>query len=123
LYPASQTSMIALALCMGTAFAQSTDEGEIKAALSKNNGSEVLATVGKNQVTIGDAALTYSTLPEQMRGQPDDKMLEAITEQLISEYALMDKAIEAGLGDSREVKARLKAARRATLAEAYIIGR
>lgn len=114
------TSMIALALCLGTAAAQDVGESEMRTALSQNNGSEVLATVGENKVTMGDAALTYSTLPEQMRGQPDAKMLEAITEQLISEYALMDKAIEAGLEDSREVKARLEAARRATLAEAYI---
>ena len=114
------TSMIALALCLGTALAQGADESEIKAALADNDGSEVLATVGENKVTIGDAALTYSTLPEQMRAQPDATMLEAITEQLISEYALMEKAIEAGLEDSREVKARLEAARRATLAEAYI---
>lgn len=114
------TSVIALALCLGTASAQSVGESEMKVALSQNDGSEVLATVGENKVTIGDAALTYSTLPEQMRAQPDETMLEGITEQLISEYALMDKAIEAGLEDSREVKSRLKAARRATLAEAYI---
>ena len=114
------TSMIALALCLGTASAQSVGESEIKVALSQNDGSEVLATVGENKVTLSDAALTFSTLPEQMRGQPDEKMLDAITEQLISEYALMDKALEAGLEDSREVKARLDAARRATLAESYI---
>ncbi len=114
------TSMIALTLCLGTASAQSVGESEIKVALSQNDGTEVLATVGENNVTIGDAALTFSTLPEQMRSQPDDTMLEAITEQLISEYALMDKALEAGLEKSREVQARLVAARRATLAEAYI---
>ncbi len=114
------TSMIALALCLGTASAQSVGESEVKVALSQNDGTEVLATVGENNVTIGDAALTFSTLPEQMRNQPDETMLEAITEQLISEYALMDKALEAGLEKSREVQARLKAARRATLAEAYI---
>ncbi len=114
------TSMIALALCLGAASAQSVGESEIKVALSQNDGSEVLATVGKNKVTMSDAALTFSTLPEQMRGQPDEKMLEAITEQLVSEYALMDKALEAGLDESREVKARLDAARRATLAESYI---
>ena len=114
------TSMIALAFCIGTASAQSVGTSELNVALSQNDGSEVLATVGKNNVTIGDAALTFSTLPEQMRGQPDEKMLEAITEQLISEYALMDKALEAGLEESREVKARLDAARRATLAESYI---
>jgi len=114
------TSMIALALCLGSASAQSVGETELKTALSQNDGSEVLATVGKNSVTLGDAALTFSTLPEQMRGQPDDTMLEAITEQLISEYALMDKAVEAGMDQSREVKARLAAARRSALAEAYI---
>lgn len=114
------TSMIALALCLGTASAQSVGESELKVALSQNDGSEVLATVGKNKVTMGDAALTYSTLPEQMRAQPDDRMLEAITEQIASEFALMDKALEAGLDQSPEVKARLLAARRATLAEMYI---
>ena len=114
------TSMIALALCFGTASAQSVGESELKVALSQNDGSEVLATVGKNKVTMGDVALTYSTLPEQMRAQPDDRMLEAITEQISSEYALMDKALEAGLESSPEVQARLQAARRATLAEMYI---
>jgi len=114
------TSIIALALCLGTASAQAAGESELKVALSQNDGSEVLATVGKNEVTLGDAALTYSTLPEQMRAQPDERMLEAITEQLVSEYSLADKAVEAGLEESREVKARLAAARRATLAEAYI---
>lgn len=114
------TSIIALALCLGAAHAQETGDSELKVALSQNDGSEVLATVGDNKVTMGDAALTYSTLPEQMRGQPDDRMLDAITEQLISEYALMDKALEAGLEKSREVQSRLKAARRATLAEAFI---
>ena len=114
------TSIFALVLCVGTASAQSVDESELKDALSKNDGSEVLATVGKNKVTMGDAALTYSTLPEQMRSQPDTVMLKAITEQIASEYALMDKAVADGLEDSAEVKARLKAARRATLAEIYI---
>lgn len=114
------TSLLALALCISTVSAQDVGDSEMKVALSQNDGSEVLATVGENKVTLGDAALTFSTLPEQMRTQPDDRMLDAITEQLISEYALMDKAVEAGLEDSREVKARLEAARRATLAEAYI---
>lgn len=115
------TSVIALALCLGMANAQSVGESEIKVALSQNDGSEVLATVGENNVTMGDIALTYSTLPEQIRsGQPDERMMEAITEQLVSEYALMDKALAEGLAESREVQARLKAARRATLAEAYI---
>jgi len=114
------TSMIALALCLSSASAQSVGESELKVALSQNDGSEVLATVGKNKVTLGDAALTFSTLPEQMRAQPDARMLEAITEQIASEYALMDKALEAGLEASPEVQARLKAARRATLAEMYI---
>ncbi len=114
------TSMIVLALGIGTASAQSVGDSELKVALSQNDGSEVLAIVGKNKVTIGDAALTFSTLPDQMRSQPDTVMLEAITEQLISEYALMDKALEDGLEKTRVVKARLAAARRATLAEAYI---
>jgi len=114
------TSIFALALCLGSASAQSVGESELKVALSQHDGSEVLATVGDNKVTLGDAALTFSTLPEQMRGQPDKTMLDAITEQLISEYALMDKALEAGIDESREVKARLAAARRAALAEAYI---
>lgn len=114
------TSMIALALCLGTASAQSVGDSELKVALSQHDGSEVLATVGKNKVTMGDAALTYSTLPDQMRTQPDDRMLEAITEQIASEYALMEKALADGLEKSPEVQARLKAARRATLAEMYI---
>ncbi len=114
------TSVIALSLGLGTAFAQDVTEADITDALAKNDGTEVLATVGEHSVTLGDVALTFSTLPEQMRDQPNDRMLEAITEQLVSEYALMDKAIDAGLEDSREVKARLEAARRATLAESYI---
>mgnify|MGYP000044147501 CR=1 FL=1 len=76
------TSIFALALCIGTAAAQAVGETEMKVALSQNDGSEVLATVGENKVTLGDAALTYSTLPEQMRGSEPAKMLEAITEQL-----------------------------------------
>jgi len=114
------TSLIAIAFCLGTASAQSVGESELKVALSQNDGSEVLATVGKNKVTLGDAALTYSTLPEQMRSQPDAVMLNAITEQISSEYALMDKALEAGLDKTVEVQARLDAARRSTLAEIYI---
>ena len=114
------TSVIALSLGLGTAFAQDVTEADITDALAKNDGSEVLATVGEHEVTLGDVALTFSTLPDQMRNQPNDRMLEAITEQLVSEYALMDKAIAAGLENSKEVKARLEASRRATLAESYI---
>lgn len=114
------TSAIALSLGLGMAHAQQATEADVTEALANNTGTEVLATVGENEVTIGDVALTYSTLPENMRAQPDERMLEAITEQLVSEFALMDKAIEAGLEASPEVMARLKAARRATLAESYI---
>lgn len=114
------TSVLALLLAVGVATAQEVGETEMKVALSQHDGSEVLATVGDDKVTLGDAALTYSTLPSEMQKAPDAQMLDAITEQLTSEVALLQKAVEIGLEESKEVKARLAAARRATLAEAYI---
>lgn len=116
----AMTSALALILALGAAHAQQVGETEMKVALSQHDGSEVLATVGENKVTLGDVALTYSTLPAEMRGATDEQILEAITEQLISEYALSEEAVAAGLEDKREVQNRLAAARRATLAEAFI---
>ena len=96
------------------------DDATLKEAMAAHDGSEVLATVDGQPVRLGDAALVYSTLPDQMRQATDEQVLEAITEQLISETLLRKEAEDAKLSEDPAVKARVDAAIRSTLAEAYI---
>ena len=116
------TSVLALVLALGTAAAQEATQEEIEKALAEHDGSEVLAKVGERQVTLSDAALTFSTLPAEMQRADSKTVLDALTEQLIAEYALLEQATKAGIEENPDVKARLEAARRATLAEAYVAG-
>jgi len=102
------------------AFAQEVPEAELKAALEKYDGSEVLATVGDQKVTLSDAAMIYTTLPAEVGRVPAEQLMSGITDQLISETALYEKALEEGLDDSKEMKNRLAAIRRSALAEAYL---
>ena len=78
---------IAVSLPVG-AFAQEVPEADLKAALEKYDGSEVLATVGDQKVTLADAAMIYTTLPPEVGNVPADQLMNGITEQLISETAL-----------------------------------
>jgi len=110
---------IALAMPAG-AFAQDVPEADLKAALEKHDGSEVLATIGDQQVTLADAAMVYTSLPPEVEGVPADQILTGIVDQLVSETALYQKAIEEGLDDTAEMKNRLAAIRRSALAEAYL---
>ncbi len=102
------------------AFAQEVPEAELKAALEKYDGSEVLATVGDQKVTLSDAAMIYTTLPAEVGRVPAEQLMSGITDQLISETALYERALEEGLDDSKEMKNRLAAIRRSALAEAYL---
>lgn len=114
---------VALALAMilpAAAFAQEVPEAEMKAALEKYDGSEVLATVGDQKVTLADAAMIYTTLPPEVGQVPAEQILTGITDQLVSETALYEKAIAEGMDESREMKNRLAAIRRSALAEAYL---
>ena len=110
---------IILALPMG-AFAQEVPEAEMTAALEKYDGSEVLASVGDQSVTLADAAMIYTTLPPEVEGVPAEQLMQGITEQLISETALYQRALEEGLHESKEMQNRLAAIRRSALAEAYL---
>ncbi len=119
----SLTGAIALAFAFAmpmTAGAQEVSEADIKAALEKYDGSETLATVGDQKVTLADAAMIYTTLPPEVEQVPADQLMEGITEQLISETALYEKALAEGLEDSKEMQNRLAAIRRSALAEAYL---
>jgi peptidyl-prolyl cis-trans isomerase C len=117
------TGAIALALALSlphVSGAQEVSEADLNAALEKYDGSETLATVGDQKVTLADAAMIYTTLPAEVGQVPADQLLEGITEQLISETALYEKALEEGLEDSKEMQNRLAAIRRSALAEAYL---
>lgn len=110
---------IALAMPAG-AFAQEVPEAELKAALETHDGSEVLATIGDQKVTLADAAMVYTSLPPEVESVPADQLLTGIVDQLVSETALYQKAIEEGLDETAEMKNRLAAIRRSALAEAYL---
>jgi len=110
---------VAFALPFG-AFAQEVPEADLKAALEKYDGSEVLATVGDETVTLADAAMIYTTLPPEVGQVPAEQLMNGITEQLVSETALYQRALADGLADTREMKNRLAAIRRSALAEAYL---
>ena len=99
---------------------QQVSEEELNAALEKFDGATVLATVGDTKVTLADAAMIYDTLPEEVSGVPAEQLLGGITEQLISETALYEKALEAGLRDTPTMKFRLAAMERSAMAEAYL---
>jgi len=101
-------------------FAQEVSEADLKAALEKYDGNEVLATVGDQTVTLADAAMVYTTLPPEVEGVPADQLLTGITEQLVTETALYQKALDEGLDESKEMQNRLAAIRRSALAEAYL---
>ncbi len=119
----SLTGAIALAFAFAmpmTAGAQEVSEADMKAALEKYDGSETLATVGDQKVTLADAAMIYTTLPPEVGRVPADQLMDGITDQLISETALFEKALEEGMDDSKEMKNRLAAIRRSALAEAYL---
>lgn len=112
---------LALAMTLPTgAFAQDVSEEELNAALEAYNGAEVLATVGEQKVTLADAAMIYTTLPAEVSNVPADQILSGITEQLISETALYERALADGLHESKEMQNRLAAIRRSALAEAYL---
>ncbi len=113
------TLAIATAIPM-FAIAQQVSEADLKAALSKHDGSEVLATVGKQKVTLADAAMIYTTLPPEVAQVPAEQLLSGITEQLVSETVLYEKALAAKLDQSKEMTYRLNAIRRSALAEAYL---
>ncbi len=100
--------------------AQEVSQEDLDAALAQYDGSEVLATVGDETVTLADAAMIYTTLPPEVEGVPADQLLGGIAEQLISETALYAKALEEGLDESKEMQNRLAAIRRSALAEAYL---
>ena len=112
---------LAIALALPAAvFAQEVPEAEMKAALEKYDGTEVLATVGDETVTLADAAMIYTTLPPEVGQVPAGQLMEGITEQLVSETALYMKALDEGLDQTKEMKNRLAAIRRSALAEAYL---
>ncbi len=113
------TLAIATALPM-FALAQQVGETELNVALSQHDGSEVLATVGDQKVTLADAAMIYTTLPPEVAQVPADQLLSGITEQLVSETVLYEKALAAKLDQSKEMTYRLNAIRRSALAEAYL---
>lgn len=100
--------------------AKAPTEAEIQAALAEHDGNEVLATVGKQKVTLADAAMIYTTLPPEVEGAEAEQLLEGITEQLVSETALYQRALEEGLDKNKEMTFRLEAIRRSALAEAYL---
>jgi len=102
------------------AFAQDVSEADMQAALEKYDGSEVLATVGDQKVTLADAAMIYTTLPPEVGQVPAGQLLSGITEQLVSETALYQRAMADGLAETREMQNRLAAIRRSALAEAYL---
>lgn len=102
------------------AFAQEVPEADLAAALEKYDGSEVLATIGDQKVTLADAAMIYTTLPPEVEQVPAEQLLNGITEQLVSETALYRKAVAEGLEDTKEMQNRLAAIRRSALAEAYL---
>jgi len=102
------------------AFAQEVSEDDLAAALEQHDGSEVLATVGDQTVTLSDAAMIYTTLPSEVENVPADQLLSGITEQLINETALYERALADGLDESKEMVNRLAAIRRSALAEAYL---
>lgn len=95
-------------------------EEELNAALEKFDGSSVLATVGDRKVTLADAAMIYDTLPQDVATVPAEQLLAGITEQLVSETALYEMALEAGLQDKAAMKFRLAALERSAMAEAYL---
>jgi len=64
--------------------------------------------------------MIYTTLPPEVGGVPAEQLMQGITEQLVSETALYQKALEEGLDESKEMKNRLAAIRRSALAEAYL---
>ena len=118
-------SAVALAVALAVTLpagvhAQEVPEAELKAALEKYDGSEVLATVGDQKVTLADAAMIYTTLPPEVGQVPAEQLMTGITDQLVSETALYEKAIAEGLDESKEMQNRLAAIRRSALAEAYL---
>lgn len=111
-------ALMAPAIVTLPAYAQ--DVAATQAAIESHNGSEVLATVGSEKVTLADAIMIYRTLPPQIASVPAEKIMPQITDQLINETALYQKALESGLAETREMEVRLAAMRRSALAEAYL---
>lgn len=80
----------------------------------------VIATVGEYDLTLGELIAVRQALPEQYQQLSPIVLTDGLTQQLINQTILAERARETGLDEAPEVALRLKNIVSSTLADAYL---
>ncbi|MGG7567238.1 peptidylprolyl isomerase [Rhodovulum sp. DZ06] len=99
-------------------------QAEAKAAASAEapapKATDVVATVGGREVTLGELIVLRGDLPEQYQAYPPAQLIEALLQRVMVESEFAARAEAAGLDKTAEMEIRAKLDRRSRLAEAHM---
>lgn len=131
-------ALLALALAAQPALAQTeTDDGAEAAGgadaaaadgdaggdadpLAGLSAETVIAEVGGRAITLGELIAVRRALPEQYQSLPGEVLLEGLTDQLVTQATLADRARASGLDERTDVRLTLRNLEMSALADAYM---